>query len=193
MAAARAGAKSDAPFGPPSSFLVRFAPQILGQPNLPILDAGCGGGRHAVALALRGSDVIGVDRDSKRLAQLGRQAPLYLHTHTSPGVRPGRVQLVRAELRPDRWLYGDECFGAIIAVHFLNVRLLEHFSRSLVPSGHLFIETFGGQGGNYLDLPAAGELRSLLEPEFELPFYREKEVGPPTHRAVSVKLLARKR
>src|SRR6185437_13345785 len=39
------------------------------------------------------------------------------------------------------------CFGAIVAVHFLDVRLLEHFSRSLVPGGHLFIETFGGQGG----------------------------------------------
>jgi SAM-dependent methyltransferase len=182
-----------APFGPPSSFLLRCADQLVAHPYLPILDAGCGGGRHAVALALRGTTVIGVDRDGGRLAQVAERAPQYLREHAAPGTRPGRIQLVQAELRPDRWMFGEACFCAIVAVHFLDVQLLGHFSRSLVRGGHLFLETFGGQGGNYLDLPAAGQLRSILQDDFVLPLYREKEVGPPSHRAVSVKLLGRKR
>lgn len=193
MSAAGAGSKSDAPFGPPSSLLVRFADRILARPDLPILDAGCGGGRHSVLLALRGSAVVAVDRDYRRLALLAQEAPLYVREHTAPGARPGRIHLIHAELRPDRWPVGDACLGAIVAVHFLDTRLLGNFSRSVVPGGHLFLETFGGQGGNYLDLPAAGELRGLLEPDFELLFYREKEVGPPNRRAVTVKLLGRRR
>jgi hypothetical protein len=58
--------------------------------------------------------------------------------------------------------------------------------------GYLLFETMGGQGGNYLQLPRAGQMRTLLEPGFKMLFYREKRVGPPEANAVSVRLLARK-
>jgi hypothetical protein len=44
--------------------------------------------------------------------------------------------------------------------------LFPWFHSSLVPGGHLYIETVGGQGENYLELPAAGELHQLLSPLF---------------------------
>ena len=69
---------------------------------------------------------------------------------------------------------------------------LRAFHSSLVSGGHLYIETFGGHGGNYLDLPKAGQLRDLLSRHFHLAVYREKPVGPPEAGAVSVKLLGRK-
>ena len=69
---------------------------------------------------------------------------------------------------------------------------LTRFAASLVPSGHVYIETFGGHGGNYLDLPKAGQLRDWLSRHFRLVFYRERQAGPTDSGAVSVKLLAKK-
>jgi hypothetical protein len=75
---------------------------------------------------------------------------------------------------------------------FLEFDLFDAFHSSLVLSGHLYIETFGGHGGNYLDLPKAGQLRDLLSRHFRLAFYRERAVGPPGCGAMSVKLLGKK-
>jgi hypothetical protein len=47
--------------------------------------------------------------------------------------------------------------------------------------------------GNYLQLPKAGELRSLLKEAFELEFYKERKVGPQKCGAVAVQLLARRK
>jgi SAM-dependent methyltransferase len=180
-------------FGPPSSQLLRLFEPIAVQHEHPILDAGCGAGRNAVALAQRGLTVICADRDADRLARLAQFAPQYLLEHSIPGRRPGQLLPVRAELRRDRSLFRNGSLGAIVAIHFLDIAILECFSQSLVHGGHLFIETFGGHGENYLDLPKPGQLRAILQSDFDLVFYREKEVGPPSHRAVSVKLLGRRR
>lgn len=177
-------------FGAPSSALLRHVDVIAARADLPLLDAGCGRGRNGIVFAQRGLTVIGVDRDRQRLAQLAQDAPRHLRGHAAP--RPGRIVPVQAELSPQRWLFRDRCLGAILAVHFLDLGLLAHFARSLVQGGHLFLETFGNHGGNYLDLPRAGQLRSILELDFELPFCVEKPAGPPSHDAVTVKLLARK-
>jgi hypothetical protein len=77
-------------------------------------------------------------------------------------------------------------------VHFLDFALFENFRLSLVDGGYLYIETFGGQGGNYLDLPKAGYLKARLQDDFHFQFYREKKVGPAGCDAVTVKLAARK-
>jgi hypothetical protein len=90
------------------------------------------------------------------------------------------------------WPFSQNCFGAIICVHFLDLDLFDMFHGSLVAGGYLYIETFGGHGQNYLDLPQAGQLSDLLSPNFRLPFYRERRVGPAAYNAVAVKLLAQK-
>ena len=100
---------------------------------------------------------------------------------------------VQAELRADQWPFREASLNVILAIHFLDVALLQSFAQSIVPGGHLLLETFGGHGRNYLDLPKANQLRAILQSEFDLVFYREKSVGPTSHAAVSVKLLGRKR
>jgi len=92
---------------------------------------------------------------------------------------------VLAELNRSRWPFSRSCFGAIICIHFLDTDLFDAFRYSLVPTGRLYIETFGGHGDNYLDLPKAGQLRDLLSQTFQLSFYRERSVGRSDSGAVS--------
>src|SRR5690349_16099950 len=161
------------PFEPPSRDLLKFN-AVLDSRTGPILDAACGYGRNAVALALKGLDVVCADCDHRRLSILMQLGPAYIRDHQIGDV--GRLHPVRANLS-DTWPFGSNCFSAIISVHFLELILLPFFLYSLNSEGYLYVETFGGQGGNYLRLPAEGHLRTALEPSFELLYYREKRVG----------------
>jgi SAM-dependent methyltransferase len=177
----------------PSKAMMTFADDLARNSGSPVLDAGCGFGRNAVALALRGLSVVCVDRDTDRLRKLVRFWPDCINRLKRPGFAVGQLHPLCAELDSSRWPFPQNCFSAIICVHFIRIELFDLFTTSLVPGGHLFVETFGGHGQNYLDLPKAGQLRDLLSDQFHLLFYRERAVGPPGHRAVSAKLLARKR
>ena len=161
--------------------------------NSPLLDAGCGYGRNAVALASRGLSVVCVDQKLERLNELVRLAPKHIADLKQPKCKAGQLYPLLADLDPAQWPFRENCFAGIICVHFLNVELFEAFRSSLVAGGCLYIETFGGHGRNYLDLPKGGQLRDLLSKDFDLPFYREKKVGPAGYDAVTVKLFARKR
>jgi len=177
----------------PSRAMMTFADDLAQGSKWPVLDAGCGFGRNGVALALRGVSVVCVDHDLNRLRQLARFAPDCIDGLKRPGTQVGQLHPLCAELDHSRWPFPQNCFSAIICVHFVRIELFDLFGTSLVEGGHLFVETFGGHGQNYLDLPKAGELRDLLLDQFHLLFYQERAVGPPSHGAVSAKLLARKR
>jgi hypothetical protein len=99
---------------------------------------------------------------------------------------------VCVDLTPTNWPFSARRFGAIVCVHFLDMELLPQVCQSLADDGHLYIETFGGQGGNYLALPKEGELHARLADRFSLAFYQERTVGLPSSGACAVKLLARK-
>lgn len=47
---------------------------LIGPFNGPVLDLGCGFGRHSIALATRGLDVVGVDPSATMLAEATRRA-----------------------------------------------------------------------------------------------------------------------
>ena len=179
--------------GPPSKTLMTFAREMASPANLPLLDAGCGYGRNAAALAARGLSVVFVDQKLERLHVLVRLATNHIARFREPGCEVGQLYPLLADLGPSQWPFCENCFAGIICVHFLNVALFGVFQSSLVAGGYLYIETFGGQGGNYLDLPKAGQLHDLLSSDFHLSFYREKKVGPIGYDAVTVKLFARKR
>ncbi len=187
------GCENSSYFGPPSEELIRIAPEIKKHSNAPILDAGCGYGRNAIALAARGLSVLCVDQELERLNVLVRFAPKHIARLREPESESGHLYSVLAQLGPSHWPFRENCFGGIVCVHFLNVALFGAFQSSLVTGGYLYIETFGGHGGNYLDLPKAGQLHDLLRADFHLPFYRERKVGPEGHDAVAVKLIGRKR
>ena len=83
-------------------------------------------------------------------------------------------------------------FGLIVLVHFLP-QSLSALTSLVAPEGYLFIETIGGQGGNWLELPPAGAVEQALGRDFSFCFYKERQVGKQGTNAVSVRLLARKR
>jgi SAM-dependent methyltransferase len=165
-----------------SRLLLRFGKTFSRE--FAVLDAGCGAGRNAIALAQLGLTVVCADRDEQRLAQIVRDTP-------TEGSR-GALMPICADLEPATWPFGVSCFSAIVCVHYLDAALFPCFHSSLVPDGHLYIETVGGQGQNYLELPAAGELHALLSPSFILELYQERPVGPAASNRRAVKLLARK-
>jgi hypothetical protein len=83
-----------------------------------------------------------------------------------------------------RWPFAKNRFSAIVCVHVAAQDLLELFRDALVKDGFLYIETFGNQGRNYLDLPKAGQMQSALVSHFRTLIYRERRAGPIEHNAV---------
>jgi SAM-dependent methyltransferase len=183
---------SNSQFEPPSKTLISFANELSQLPGKLVLDAGCGVGRNAVALALLGLSVVCVDRDVDRLRVLSATAPRYISSIKLPHSTLGQLFPICVDLDSSKWPFSMGQFSAIICVHFLKIDLLDLIWSALVVGGHLFIETFGGHGQNHLDLPKAGQLRDLLSSRFNISFYQEKKVGPIGYDAVSVKLLAQK-
>lgn len=177
----------------PSKTLLSVVSELSKLREWPVLDAGCGVGRNAAALALNGMSVVCVDRNIDRLRDLSAAVPQYL-----AGAKPiapviGTLYPVCANLYPSSWPFLPGQFSAITCVHFFKIELLVSFWSSLVTGGCLFVETFGGHGQNYLDLPKRGQVLTLLSERFDIALYRERKVGPIDHDAVSVKLLAKKK
>jgi SAM-dependent methyltransferase len=166
----------------PSALVQKFAKQIAdSSAGYPILDVACGSGRNAFQLADYDCEVICIDRELNRLESLMRL-----------GGSRYRRKLVPycLDLENDIWPFGEAVAGGIINVHFLLLRLIPLFHRSLRLGSFLLIESEPGCGGNYLQLPKAGELKDALETAFEIKYYKEKKVGPPNRDAVTVKALA---
>jgi SAM-dependent methyltransferase len=147
----------------------------------PIVDVACGGGRNAFYLAELGCTVICVDRDLSRLKEGRPDAEI-----------SKRLKLIEMDLVADPWPFGEGTIGGIVLVDFLDRSLFHFFEQSLVTGGYLLIETISNRGGNYLELPRAGELRTAFERSFELQVYHEREAGPCAVNAVTVRMLARR-
>jgi SAM-dependent methyltransferase len=157
-------------------FWTKVAEAAMGK---PILDIACGSGRNALPLVAQGCTVICADNDLTRLR--------------SPNGMAGRLIPRQLDLVADAWPFDRSSIGGIVNVHFLLTRLFPHFESSLSSGGYLLLETVPGCGGNYMQLPKAGELRSLLKEAFGLEFYKERKVGPEKCGAVAVQLLARRK
>jgi SAM-dependent methyltransferase len=166
----------------PSRFVAQCASLLA--PVFPALDAPCGYGRNGLFLARRGFKVLCADHDLGRLTFLAKACR-----------RDGIKGLTLAACNLDEHSglpFRSRMFGAVLLVHFIP-KNWSNFFDLLHPGGCLLIETMGGQGGNYLQLPKAGEITARLGNSFTLEIYREKQVGPGTANAVTVRALARKR
>ena|SRR6476661_9527127 len=159
----------------------KYAPQIARcTGEKPLADVACGSGRNAIVLARLGCKVICLDKDFSNMLPEVRQFPTLLSLHL-------------LDLGADSWPFGDSSLGGIINVHFLLPKLLPLFARSISSSGYLLLETVPGHGGNYLQLPQEGELKSALEGCFDLELYRERKVGPPNSKSVTVKMIGKRK
>lgn len=177
----------------PSKTLVKFANLIASHSMGPVLDVPSGYGRNALALAGQGCTVIAIDKDRKRLFALDQMSAAYFAEYTSVNTSFGRVYTVCADLSADGWPVAPSSVSAIICVHFRMVDLIPGFVSSLQKGGYLYVETFGGQGENFRELPKAKQLRELLARHMELTYYKERKVGPKEFDSVAVTLFAQRR
>ena len=123
--------------------------KLIGRPgSLPVLDAGCGTGRHAVALASSGYRVVGVDRSADMLA----------FAADSVGKSARRIEWVTADFSQ----VARKCPGPFAGIYCIGNSLsatgsaakiqsaLRNFAAVLSPSGKLFIQVL-----NYLPMRKA--------------------------------------
>ena len=164
---------------------MQFLDRLTSSYGEPILDAPCGFGRNALALAGQGYDVVAVDNDLNRLKSLKETAAINSMCESK---RSGRITPICADLTSDRVPFSESSFSAILCIHY-PVQIITDLCAALKGGGWLYIETFGGHGKNYLELPKAGEIRHVLQ-GFELAFYKERLVGPASEEAVVVGALA---
>ena len=153
----------------------------------PILDVACGSGRNAIFLAQLGGKVICIDKD---LTSLRRQATYKLNMSAD---EKQRLELRQLDLVQDSWPFGEASVGGIVNVHFFLPALFPLFEKSLKSGGYLMFESVPGCGGNYLQLPPAGYVRSLLTMGFDIEVYKERKVGPPARDAVTTTTVAKRK
>jgi hypothetical protein len=166
----------------PSPLVKKFVNVIVNAASgYPIIDVACGAGRNAFYLARFGCTVICLDRDLSRLK-----------ARMPGGEISKRLTLVEMDLLSDRWPFGHRTIGGIVLVDFIDRSLFKLFERSLVAGSYLLIETISNRGGNYLELPRAGELRTAFEKSFEFCLYEEREAGPTEANTVTVGMLGRR-
>ena len=169
-----------------SAFVKKHAPQITNAIDGPILDIAGGSGRNAFYLAMYGAEVICIDRNREKFDLL-RQ-----HISSKTDLIK-KVSYYHLDLINSPWIFKKETAEAIICVHYQITNQFLRYCSSLKSGGWLLIETVGGQGDNYLELPQLGLLNELFNNDFEMKMYQERAVGPRDENRVAVKLLAQKK
>jgi len=118
-----------------------FESEIGGDRSVPILDIGCGTGRHAIELARRGYGVTGIDLSPSQIERARAKA-------ASAGVAPDlRVGDARAlSFGPEFGLALMICEGAfpLMETDEMNFEILRGASRCLRPAGKLVMTTLNG-------------------------------------------------
>lgn len=107
----------------------------------PVLDAGCGSGDHAIALAQRGLQVVGVDVVEAAIEQARAKADA-----SAPEIASRLEFLVGDALRPSRL---GKRFGAVVDSGFFHLfdqetrdRYVDDLAAALSPGGRLYLLEF---------------------------------------------------
>ena len=99
-------------------------------PGRRVLDLACGAGRHAVASALRGANVVAVDQDPERLEALERAA----------AQRRVSIDVIRADLKT--WDPGRDAYDVVLLFNYLDRQRMPDFLDAVRPGGYLLAETY---------------------------------------------------
>ena len=168
----------------PSAWILRYADQL--EPDSEVLDLACGGGRHARLLLTLGHIVTLVDRDISGVADLGRNE---------------HACLIEADLETDLekgdWPLHGLSFDAVVVTNYLHRPLFPALLDSVRDGGLLLYETFAqgneryGRPSNPDFLLRPGELRDLLEADFDILAFEDLQIDQP-RPAVIQHIAARK-
>lgn len=127
-------ADARAPLGNPSAFFRSVTRELTeAAPDGRLLDLACGRGRHSVAAADLGLQVLGVDRNAESLAALA-EIPI-----EPPGTL--RVQKIDLETGSTPTLDAGP-FEVVLVFRYLHRPLCPWIETQLVPGGRLVYETF---------------------------------------------------
>jgi len=115
--------------------------EIGGDRSVPILDIGCGTGRHAIELARRGYRVTGIDLSPSQIERARVKAEA---AGVSPGFRVGDARDLR--FREEYGLAVMICEGAfpLMETDEMNFAILSGAARALRPGGKLVMTTLNG-------------------------------------------------
>lgn len=132
-----------------------------------VLDIACGRGRHAIAAAERGAQVVAVDNDAQKLEVAAKAA------------RKANVSVDWIELDLERDPLPDGRFDLVMVFNYLDRRRMAEFLEAVKPGGYFLAETFleqqrdlGWGPTSDSHLLKRGELWSLVSP-FEIVLARE--------------------
>jgi SAM-dependent methyltransferase len=175
---------------PASSAMLKICRAPLSSTHGLVLDAGCGGGRNAFALARRGHNVIAADYDVERIAALLAVKKGIDGASENTLEINGSISCVVCDLLRKDWPFAEKCFDAIVCIHFPVYSIVSNMHRFLSRNGWLYFESVGAQGGNYLQLPKRSWMEQELKGSYKFIHYEERPAGPVGRDAVAVKLLA---
>lgn len=118
---------------PPSAFFTAQTARLQQTARIgPVLDLACGSGRHSLAAAALGLEVLAVDRNADALARLAAQPP-----------SAGRIRVQQVDLEgesPPPLSPGS--FGAVLVFRYLYRPRVAWIESLIRPGGLLLYETF---------------------------------------------------
>src|SRR5580698_6499573 len=123
----------------PSTTLMKSLAKLTSTYGAPILDAPSGFGRNALALAARGYDVVGVDRDMHRLRSMESSATNFFRSNSGPNAC-GRLMSVCVDLVTDRLPFAKCSFSAVICIHYPVQTIILDLDTAIQTGGHFYIE-----------------------------------------------------
>ena len=156
-----------------SEWVVRFAPLV--GPSGSVLDVACGNGRHTRFFLSRGHEVVAVDIDLSKAADL----------EASPQVR-----LIEADIERNPWPLSGARFNAVVVTNYLHRPLLGRLVQAVAPEGVLIYETYArgnerwGRPSNPDFLLRPGELLEAVRGRLRVIAYEDVTVTKPRPAAV---------
>ncbi len=160
-----------------SPWVARFAPLV--PRSGAVLDIACGSGRNLRHFRAKGHPVVGVDIDTRGVADFSGQPD---------------VEIVSADLEAGAWPFAGRRFAAIVVTNYLHRPLFPDLLEALAPRGLLLYETFA-MGNARFGRPSSpdfllrnGELLDLVRGRLQVLAYEHGEVSSP--KAAIVQRLA---
>lgn len=161
----------------PSSFLLNCLNIIKLNSDAIILDMPCGYGRNSILMSSIVNQVVSADYDQDIIDDLWNK-------------KYKNIKLIKLDAN-NELPFENKKFELVSIIHYVNLNFFNNVIRCIKPEGYLIIETYAGNGGNWISLPTKKEIEDILFNEFKIIKFKYNIVGPDKNK-VSFRLLAKK-